>query len=332
MSKVIIIAEAGVNHNGDLKLAKKMVGLAKEAGADIIKFQTGIPEEIVSRYAEKAEYQKKNTGNHAGQLEMLKKIMLSYEEFDELYNFCRLSGITFLSTPFDIDSIKFLSDFDMPFWKIPSGEVTNYPYLVKIAQTKKNVVMSTGMCNINEITAAVNVLTENGCPQIQLMHCNTEYPTPYQDVHLKAMQHLNEIFKIPVGYSDHTQGIEIALAAAALGAPIIEKHFTIDKDLEGPDHKASINPQKLKEMITAIRHIEAALEGSCKVVTDSERKNINIARKSIVAKKNIKTGEFFSEDNITAKRPGTGISPMKWEQVIGRKADRDYSIDEMISL
>ncbi len=331
MSKVLIIAEAGVNHNGNFKLAKELIDKAKEAGADIVKFQTVKLSSLVSKYAEMANYQKENIGQTESQKEMLKKLLLPFENFTELYEYCKEVKIQFLSTPFDIESIHFLNDM-VPFWKIPSGEVTNYPYLVEIAKTGKPVVMSTGMCEIYEIDNALEVLKANGTQEITLLHCNTQYPTPYKDVNLRAMEPLRKRYNVKVGYSDHTQGIEVPIAAVALGADVIEKHFTLDRNLPGPDHKASLEPHELSAMVKAIRNIEAALGNADKTVSDSERENIAIARKSIVAAKAIKKGELLSENNITTKRPGTGLSPMCWNSVIGTKAIRDFQEDEEIEI
>lgn len=328
---VYIIAEAGVNHNGKVELAKKLVDSAKAAGADCVKFQTFKAEKLVSKDAAKAEYQKETTGD-SSQQEMLKKLELSYDEFIELKKYCDKVGITFLSTPFDSESVDFLNSLDMPFWKIPSGEVTNYPYLVKLAKTHKPVIMSTGMCDLNEIDAAINVLKENGAGEITVLHCNTEYPTPFTDVNLKAMVSMKEAFDVKVGYSDHTKGIEVPIAAVALGATVIEKHFTLDKNMEGPDHKASLEPYELKAMVDAIRNIEKALGTGKKTPTPSETKNKAVARKSIVAACDIKKGETFTEENLTVKRPGTGLSPMFWNEIIGTTAKRDYSLDEMIDI
>lgn len=330
---VYIIAEAGVNHNGSLKLAKEMVTKARESGADAIKFQTFKSERVVSSLAEKAAYQIENTGSaDESQLEMVKKLELSFDDFRELQAFSKEKGIQFLSTPFDLESIDFLNQLEMPFWKLPSGEVTNYPYLVKIAQTHKEIVMSTGMCTLDEISEALAVLRENDAGKIALLHCNTEYPTPMEDVNLKAMETLRKAFDAPVGYSDHTKGIEVPIAAVAMGATIIEKHFTLDRNMEGPDHKASLEPSELKAMVQAIRNIEKAIGIGDKKPTPSEIKNIAIARKSIVASQLIKKGEAFTEQNITTKRPGTGISPMKWRQVLSQKAKRDFTEDELIEV
>ncbi len=328
---VYIIAEAGVNHNGSFALACKLADAAKEAGADCIKFQTFKSENLVSRSAKKAEYQKKTTGD-SSQQDMLKKLELSFDEFLELKKYCENAGICFLSTPFDFDSIDFLNTIDMPFWKIPSGEVTNLPYLLALAGTGKPVVMSTGMCTLQEIREAIDVLQANGTKEIKLLHCNTEYPTPFEDVNLKAMETMRDEFRMEVGYSDHTKGIEVPIAAVALGATIIEKHFTLDRNMEGPDHKASLEPQELAEMVCCIRNIEKALGTGDKTPTPSETKNITVARKSIVAKTKIKAGDTLTEDNITVKRPGTGISPMKWFEVLGTKAVKDFDEDELIIL
>ena len=328
---VYIIAEAGVNHNGSYELACKLVDAAKEAGADCVKFQTFKSEKLVSRNAQKADYQKSTTGE-GSQVEMLKKLELSYSEFVNLSKYCDEVGIAFLSTPFDFESIKFLDSIDMPFWKIPSGEITNYPYLVELAKSRKPVVMSTGMCELEEINEAIKVLTDNGTTNIKLLHCNTEYPTPFEDVNLKAMQTLREEFGFEVGYSDHTKGIEVPIAAVALGATVIEKHFTLDRKMEGPDHKASLEPRELSEMIKSIRNIERAIGDGVKIPSPSERKNKLVARKSIVASVRIKKGDVLSEENITVKRPGTGITPMRWNEVLGTKAIRDYEVDELIEL
>lgn len=328
---VYIIAEAGVNHNGSFDLACKLVDAAKDAGVDCIKFQTFKSINLVSHNAQKAEYQKDTTGD-GSQVDMLKKLELSYDEFRCLKEYCDKTGICFLSTPFDFDSIEFLNSIEMPFWKIPSGEVTNLPYLVALANTEKPVVMSTGMCEMDEIGAAVKVLKANGTKDIKLLHCNTEYPTPFEDVNLKAMQTMRDMFDLEVGYSDHTKGIEVPVAAVALGATVIEKHFTLDRNMEGPDHKASLEPDELKRMVSSIRHIEQALGNGDKIPSLSEKKNITVARKSIVAKVDIKKGDILTEENITVKRPGTGISPMRWNDVIGTKAIRDFQEDELIEV
>lgn len=335
MRKVLIIAEAGVNHNGSMQIAKKLVDKAAEAGVDIIKFQTFKSEKLVSKAAKQAEYQQRNIGKgDEGQLAMLKKLELSVESHHELIRYCKERNIRFWSTAFDMESIDFLHSLNMGLWKIPSGEITNYPYLRKIAQYHEPVILSTGMCELSDVEAAVKVLLEFGVQKehITILHCNTEYPTPFQDVNLKAMLEIGEKFGVKIGYSDHTKGIEVPIAAVALGATVIEKHFTLDKNMEGPDHKASLEPEELKAMVTAIRHIELALGTGHKTISDSERKNIEVARKSIVAACPIKKGEILTEENLTVKRPGTGISPMRWNEVLGTVASRDYSEEEMIVL
>ena len=326
---VYIIAEAGVNHNGSLELAYRLVDAAKKAGVDCIKFQTFKSENLVAKSAQKAAYQKNTTGDGT-QVDMLKKLELSFDEFVALKKYCDQAGLCFLSTPFDFESIRFLDSIEMPFWKIPSGEVTNYPYLVALAKTGKPVVMSTGMCEEEEIREAIQALRANGAGNIRLLHCNTEYPTPFEDVNLKAMQTMKDAFGLDVGYSDHTAGIEVPVAAVAMGATVIEKHFTLDRNMEGPDHKASLEPDELAEMVRAIRHVEMALGTGIKTPSPSEKKNIAVARKSIVAKKQIKKGETFTEENLTVKRPGSGISPMKWNEILGTRAGRDYEEDELI--
>ena len=332
MNKVFIIAEAGVNHNGDLLIAKQLVDKACDAGADAVKFQTYKTENIVCKDAEKADYQKKTTDIIENQYEMLKRIELSPEMHDELIEYCKEKGIIFLSTPFDLESIQYLESLDIPIMKIPSGEITNFPYLREIGKTGRKIIMSTGMANLTEIEAAVSVLRECGSEDITLLHCNTEYPTPYVDVNLRAMRTLADTFGVQVGYSDHTEGIEIALAAVALGATVIEKHFTLDKNMEGPDHKASLEPKELKVMVNLIRNIEKALGNGIKGPSISERKNIHVVRKSIVAKKEINKGDFLNEENLTTKRPGKGLSPMLWNEVVGQRAIRSFKKDEMIEI
>ena len=332
MEKVYIIAEAGDNHNGDFNTALKLVDVAKRAGADCVKFQTFVTEEIISKYAEMAEYQKKKTGKEESQFEMVKRLELSFDEFRKIKEYCDRVGIQFLSTPFDLKSVDFLNELGVPFFKIPSGEITNYPYLIKIAHTGKPVVMSTGMCEPDEILAAINVLEKNGSGEITLLHCNTEYPTPLKDVNLYAMRTMKKMFGKKVGYSDHTKGIEVPVAAVALGACVIEKHFTLDKNMPGPDHKASLEPDELGRMVKNIRNIEIALGDGVKRVSESERKNIAIARKSIVARRNIQEGEILTEENLAVKRPGTGINPMQWMEVLGTRAVRDFKEDELIEI
>ena len=336
MSKrVLIIAEAGVNHNGSLELAKQLIDRAVEAGVDIIKFQTFKSEKLVSKAAKQAEYQQRNIGKKdEGQLNMLKKLELSQADHEELISYCNERGIRFFSTAFDMDSIDYLHSLDMGLWKIPSGEITNYPYLRKIAQYNEPVILSTGMCELSDIEAAMKVLLDFGVKkeQITILHCNTEYPTPFADVNLKAMLEIGEKFGIQIGYSDHTKGIEVPIAAVALGATVIEKHFTLDKNMEGPDHKASLEPDELRAMVSAIRNIEQALGSGHKTISESERKNIEIARKSIVAARPIEVGELLTEENLTVKRPGNGISPMRWNEVVGTRAVQSFNEEDPIQL
>jgi len=327
-----IIAEAGVNHNGSLKRAMQMVDVAAEAGADAIKFQTFKAEKVIARTAPKAEYQKATTGTDETQLEMVKKLELHEEAHKKLFGHCQEKGIQFLSTPLDLDSIGLLVRLGLKIFKIPSGEITNLPYLRKIGGLKKRLIMSTGMADLGEIEDALDVLTEAGTAidNIFVLHCNTEYPAPFEDVNLKAMLTIANAFGVAVGYSDHTLGIEIPIAAVAMGATVIEKHFTLDRNLPGPDHRASLEPAELKAMVTAIRNIEKATGHGFKKPSDSEQKNKSIARKSIVAAKPIMKGEIFTETNLTAKRSGTGISPTRWDQVLRQVAQKDYEEDEMI--
>ena len=335
MKHTIIIAEAGVNHNGSMSMAKQLIDAAKDCVVDYVKFQTTkSPESITSKFAQMAEYQKKNLHQDESQLEMLRKILLKMEDFGTLNDYCKELGVNFMSTPFDLDSIDYLAGLNMDYWKIPSGEITNLPYLRKIANLGTPVIMSTGMCTVEDIEVAMNVLTKNGLKtdQISLLHCNTEYPTPFEDVNLSAMQTLGRHFGVRVGYSDHTKGIEVPIAAVAMGAEIIEKHFTLDRTLPGPDHVASLEPQELKAMVNAIRNIEKAIGSGIKQVSPSEQKNIAIARKSIIAACDIHKGEVFTEENLTVKRPGSGISPMRWDEVVGQIAKRDYVEDELIEL
>lgn len=334
MKKTIIIAEAGVNHNGDFELARKMIDVAAAAGADYVKFQTAVPELVISRFAPKAEYQKETTGESESQLEMCRRIHLPLDAYKELAQLCRQKGIGFMSTPFDLRSIDVLADLDMDFWKIPSGEITNLPYLRKIASKGGRVIMSTGMSTLDEVEAAVKVLENGGICRndIYLLHCTTQYPTPFEAVNLKAMDSLATLGCAGVGYSDHTLGITVPIAAVALGAEIIEKHFTLDCSMEGPDHRASLDPDRLKSMIKAIRETELALGVSEKIVTDAERPNIAIARKSIVAATEIFPGDEFTEHNLAVKRPGDGISPMMWDSVIGQRSKSHFMPDEQISL
>jgi len=335
MDKVIIIAEAGVNHNGNYEIAKQMVLAAKEAGADYVKFQTAVPELVMSVFAPKAEYQLSTTDAGESQLDMARAIHLTLDKYKPLKAYCDEVGIKFLSTPFDLVSVDTLAELEMDFFKIPSGEITNYPYLKKIAALGVPVILSTGMSEMNEIEAAVAVLTEDGKlnrSDIILLHCNTEYPTPYSDVNLLAMQTIARETGLTVGYSDHTNGIEVSVAAVALGAKVIEKHFTLDKTMPGPDQQASLDPQELKSLVQAVRHIEQALGDGEKKVSASERKNMVIARKSIIAASDIRAGEVFTEKNLTVKRPGNGISPMRWNEILGMTAKRDFAADELIEL
>jgi N-acetylneuraminate synthase len=335
MKKVIIIAEAGVNHNADINKAKQLIDVAAESGADYVKFQTAVPHLVVTKGGTMADYQIQNLGLKESQLEMTKKIHLPLSDFEYLAEYAHKKNIKFASTPFDLLSIDTLSRLNMDFFKIPSGEITNYPYLVKIAKIGIPIILSTGMATIEEIKDAVKVLTDNGASKdkITILHCNTEYPTPMEDVNLKAMLHIQREIGVSVGYSDHTLGIEVPIAAVALGATVIEKHFTLDKNLPGPDHKASLAPDELKAMVSAIRNIEKAIGGSgYKEVSLSEEKNKPIARRSIVAAINIVQGETFTAENLIVKRPGTGISPMLWNEVIGKTAKRDFQEDDLIEL
>lgn len=327
---VFIIAEAGVNHNGSLELAYKLVDAAKEANADCVKFQTYITENDTAVNCEKAEYQK--TEQQESQYELLKKLELSFDDFRKIQEYCKKKGIMFLSTPFDIESLKFLEEIHMPIWKIASSEVENFQLLREMAKTHKPIILSTGMCTIEEISNAVDVLKKNGAGEIKILHCNTQYPTPMEDVNLKAMYELKSMFQCDIGYSDHTQGIEVPIAAVAMGATIIEKHFTLDRNMEGPDHVASLNPLELKEMVQAIRNVEKAIGTGKKVPSNSEKGNRIAARKSIFARCEIKKGQKFTEENIIAKRPGGGVNPMRWEEVIGTCAVRNFKRDEMIEL
>ena len=327
---IYIIAEAGVNHNGSFELAKKMVDEAKAAGADCIKFQTFVSKNLVSKTAGKAAYQKKTTDADESQLDMLKNLELSFAEFAALKAYCETKKIDFLSTAFDFESIDFLESLGMEIWKIPSGEITNLPYLMRIAKTGKAVILSTGMSTLEEVETAVDVLKANGAGTITLLHCTTEYPAAYAHVNLNAMETMQKVFDLPVGYSDHTQGIEISIAAAALGAVVIEKHFTLDKNMKGPDHRASLEPAQLKAMVSAVRHVEVALGNGRKEPSSEEVQTCKVARKSITAKCRILKGECFTSENLTVKRPGTGINPMKWFDVIGQRADRDYEEDDRI--
>jgi N,N'-diacetyllegionaminate synthase len=333
MSKTFIIAEAGVNHNGSIDLAKKLIDVASQSGADAVKFQTFKATNLVSKYAQKAEYQKENMNDgDDSQFNMLKKLELDIDTHKVLISYCKSKNIMFLSTPFDHDSIELLNDLGLKIFKIPSGEITNLPYLRHIGKLNKKVILSTGMADIGEIEDALDVLINAGTKKenIIVLHANTMYPTPMEDVNLKAMQTIGNTFDVAYGYSDHTLGIEVDIAAVAMGASCIEKHFTLDKTMQGPDHKASLEPDELKAMVKAIRNIELALGSSIKKPSKSETPNKEIARKSIVAKTAIKKGETFTEENIAIKRPGNGINPMRWDEVVGSVSLKDYKEDELI--
>jgi len=330
--RTFIIAEAGVNHNGSIEIAKKLIDVAVESGADAVKFQTFKAEKIISIYAQKAEYQKQTTGASESQLDMVRKLELNEAVHEELFAYCHSKDITFLSSPFDLDSIDLLNKLDLEIFKIPSGEITNLPYLRKIGGLDKEIILSTGMADLGEIEDALDILVNAGTAldKITVLHCNTEYPTLMEDVNLRAMQTIARAFGVRVGYSDHTLGIEVPIAAVVMRASIIEKHFTLSRNLEGPDHKASLEPNELKAMVHAIRNIEKALGRGIKKPSPSELKNKPIAHKSIVAARNIRQGEPFTEENLTVKRPGTGISPMRWDKIVGRTATRNYATDEAI--
>jgi N,N'-diacetyllegionaminate synthase len=334
MAKTIIIAEAGVNHNGSLKMAKQLVDVALAAGADYVKFQTFKAESLVSKNTALADYQKKAIGEQSNQYEMLKKLELSFDDFRELSRYCEAKGIKFLSTAFDYESLLFLNDLGMEIFKVPSGEITNKPYLKLMASFGKPIILSTGMANMQEVREALDVLEASGAKRekVTVLHCNSEYPTPLEDVNLRAMCTISRDLNVRVGYSDHTLGTLVAMAAVAAGASVIEKHFTLDKNLEGPDHMASIDGSELREMVEKIRKVEVILGSSEKKPSPSELKNIEAARKSIVALKMIHKGEIFTEQNITVKRPGAGISPMQWDTVLGKRAVRDFETDDFICL
>lgn len=329
---VFIIAEVGVNHNGSLEIAKELVDIAVDCGVDAVKFQTFKTSALVTRQAQQAEYQTHNTGKQESQFDMLQRLELSEADHYELLAYCQQRQIEFMSTPFDLQSVQFLNGLGIQRFKIPSGEITNYPYLKMIGKFNKQIVLSTGMTNIGEVESTLNLLIESGTPkeQITILHATTNYPTKMADVNLKAMQTIQNAFRVKVGYSDHTPGIEVATAAVAMGASMIEKHFTLDKNMEGPDHKASLEPYELKAMVRAIRNIELAMGDGIKRPSASEAKNMPVARKSIVAACDIKQGEVFTEQNITVKRPGLGISPMRWNEVIGQVAIKDYKLDDLI--
>lgn len=335
MKRTLIIAEAGVNHNGSVEIAKQLIDVAAEAGVDYVKFQTFKAEKVISKNAIKADYQIVNTENGSeSQLDMVKKYELDKDTHIELINYCDTKKVKFLSSPFDLESIDLLADLGIDLFKIPSGEITNLPYLKKVASLRKEIILSTGMCNLSDIETALDILTSNGASRelITVLHCNTEYPTPFLDVNLLAMNTIRDAFKVNVGYSDHTLGIEVPIAACALGACVIEKHFTLDKNMEGPDHVASLEPDELNAMVTGIRNIDVALGNGIKEPSNSERKNIAIARKSVVAAIDIKKGDVISEENITIKRPGNGISPLSWESLLGKRAERDFAADELLEI
>lgn len=330
--RVFVIAEAGVNHNGSIELAKQLIDVASEAGADAVKFQTFKAENLVSKHATKAAYQRETTDNEESQFDMIKRLELDVDRHKELMDYCNQKKIMFLSTPFDHDSIELLEKMGLEVFKIPSGEITNLPYLRHIGRLDKKVILSTGMADIGEIEDALDVLIEAGTKKknITVLHANTMYPTPMEDVNLKAMQTIACTFGVEIGYSDHTLGIEVPIAAVAMGAQVIEKHFTLDKTMEGPDHRASLEPDELKAMVKAIRNIEKALGSGIKKTSLSEKPNMEVARKSIVAAREIKKGEVLSEDNLAVKRPGNGLSPMRWDEIVGTNASRDYRQDELI--
>ncbi len=329
---VFIIAEAGVNHNGSVDLAKQLIDVASNSGADAVKFQTFKAENLVSKNTQKAEYQKQTTNASESQFDMIKKLELDVDTHKELITYCQEKDIMFLSTPFDHDSIDLLSSLGLHIFKIPSGEITNLPYLRYIGSLDKQVVLSTGMSNLQEVEDALTILINAGTSKenITILHANTMYPTPMEDVNLNAMLTIQQEFGVAVGYSDHTLGIEVDIAAVAMGASIIEKHFTLDKTMNGPDHKASLEPDELKAMVLSIRNIEKALGSYEKKPSPSESINIDIARKSIVSNQIIKKGDMLSDKNITTKRPGTGISPMEWDKVIGTVATKNYQVDDLI--
>lgn len=334
MNKIFIIAEAGVNHNGNINTAKKMVDVAYDAGADAVKFQTFKAEKVISKYAFKAEYQKAATDPKESFIDMAKKLELTNSEFRELYNYCDEKGIIFLATPFDFESVDFLVDLGVDTLKIASGEITNLPFLNKVGSLKKKIIISTGIASLEEVGAALDILIKSGTKKdaITVLHCNTEYPTPFEDVNLGAMISIKDAFNVKVGYSDHTPGIEVPIAVAAIGANVIEKHFTLDKNAKGPDHRASLEPGELKVMVASIRNIEKSFGDGIKKASCSEKKNKIAVRRSIVAAEDIEKGVLFTEENITAKRPATGISPMQWNKIVGLRAKKNFAKDEMIEL
>lgn len=329
---VYIIAEIGCNHNGDVELARKMVDVAVSCGVDAVKFQTFKADKLISKYAPKADYQKVTTGTSDSQLEMTRRLELSFDEYLDLRDYCLAKGVDVFSTPFDEESLEFLISTDMPVYKIPSGEITNLPYLEKIGQQNKKVILSTGMAVIPEIETAIKVLQDNGTTDISILHCTTEYPTPYDALNLNVLHTLKKQFpQLTIGYSDHSIGYEVPIAAVAMGAEVIEKHFTLDNNMPGPDHKASATPDVLENLVKGIRVVEQALGRFEKIPEAVEEKNKIVARKSIVALKPIKKGDIYSEDNITVKRPGNGISPMSWYDVLGKEAQADFEEDQVIT-
>jgi N,N'-diacetyllegionaminate synthase len=334
INRTLIIAEAGVNHNGDMELAKQLIDVAAEAGADFVKFQTFKADRLATRTTKKADYQNESTDIKESQYEMLERLELTLDMHKELIAHCAMRNIRFFSTGFDVESLDMLASLGLDSFKVPSGEITNLPYLRHVGLISKSVILSTGMANMGEIEAAIEVLEQAGVVRtnITVLHCTTEYPTPMREVNLRAMQSIQKAFGVAVGYSDHTVGIEVAIAAVAMGASVIEKHFTIDRNLAGPDHKASLEPNELKSMVTSIRNIEFALGDGVKRITPSEAKNKPIARKSLVAKCAISRGDVFTAENLAVKRPGSGVSPMRWDEVIGRIASSDYSADDLIEL
>lgn len=334
MAKTFIIAEVGVNHNADQDLAYKLIDVAVSAGVDAVKFQTAIPELVVTGNAQKAVYQKETSGADESQLEMIRRIHFPIEAYRSIKEYCDKKETIFSSTAFDLVSLEYLESLGLPYHKIPSGEITNLPYLRQVGRYGKQVILSTGMANLGEIEAAIEVLEQAGTPRAKLtvLHCTTEYPTPMHEVNLRAMQSIHAALGVAVGYSDHTRGIEVAIAAVAMGATVIEKHFTLDRNLPGPDHKASLEPEELRAMVSAIRHVEVALGDGIKRPTPSEVRNKPIVRKSLVASRAIRSGEVFTAENLTAKRPGTGISPMRWDEIMGGEALRDFLADELIDL
>lgn len=326
--KTLIIAEAGVNHNGDMNLAYRLIDVAKEAGADIVKFQTSV--NAISKYAEKANYQRQTTDPNESQLDMVNKLRLDFDNFKKLKEYSDRIDIEFLSTPFDVESVRFLNEIGINYWKIPSGDTTNLPYLEEMMKFKKPFLVSTGMNSMDDIDNLMKILNYPKNRNITLLQCTTEYPAPYESVNLNAMISMQQKYGVNIGISDHTMGIEVPIAAVAMGATVVEKHITLDKNLEGPDHRASLEPDELKKMITSIRHIEAAMGDGIKKVQKCEIENIAVARKSIVANRSIKKGEVYTSENIATKRPGTGISAMRWYEFIGKRANRDYEEDELI--